>query len=723
MKPFFTRVSLLLIVLFCFSKSSFSQCGATLPNTSNLTVNTSNTILNTYYPGTGNPAKGNTALTVGAPIGNAANIANGDMVLIIQMQGAEYNSTNSDAYGDGVTGGASGYLTSNLAAGTFEYNIVSAYDPGTGLVTLSYGLANNYYTRASSAINGAQRYQLIRVPRYYNITINNNRSVTGVAWDGSAGGVIVLEATNTFAFNSNTATINANALGFRGGGGKRFNGVAAGNSNGATALTNTDYRWNSPVTTTGNTTGGVKGEGIAGTPMYVYVSGTDASTTSIEGYIDGSMGRGAPGNAGGGGTDGQTSSNQYNTGGGGGGNGGSGGRGGSGWDGGAANAATYNTGGFGGSAFAQASEMKIVMGGGGGAGTGNNAAAGTTDYLCSGAAGGGIVIIRARTFTGNGLITANGAASNDITAAGVTDAAGGGGAGGSILVLSNTATITTNTTITATASGGKGGNSTVHFAHGPGGGGGGGVIITNVLSNANLTVSGGANGLTRSTSANGPIDNAYNATTGDPGVRRVLTTAPLLVSPGNATSPCGILPITLQLWNGVYRNEKTYLNWQTDKGVNFSHFVVERSSDGVHYSSLGQVQASTSAALTLQYSFTDIAPAGGINYYRLKMVDTDGRYQYSGIITIRTNVQGFNVAVSPNPFTDNVVVTIESTTDETVQLRVFNNDGKLVWRKSTSVSAGTNVQYFNELQSLPRGIYFIKVNKQHSEASVKLVKQ
>jgi hypothetical protein len=173
----------------------------------------------------------------------------------------------------------------------------------------------------------------------------------------------------------------------------------------------------------------------------------------------------------------------------------------------------------------------------------------------------------------------------------------------------------------------------------------------------------------------------------------------------------------------VYRNDKTYLTWETDKGVNFSHFVIERSSDGAYYTSLGQVQASTSAALTLQYSFTDIAPASGANYYRLKMVDADGTYQYSGIITIRTNVQGFTISASPNPFTNNVVVTIESKTDETVLLRVFNNDGKLVWRKSTSVYTGTNVQYFSELQALPKGIYYIKVNKQNSEASLKLIKQ
>ena len=120
------------------------------------------------------------------------------------------------------------------------------------------------------------------------------------------------------------------------------------------------------------------------------------------------------------------------------------------------------------------------------------------------------------------------------------------------------------------------------------------------------------------------------------------------------------------------------------------------------------MNTSTSAALTLKYSFIDMAPASGTNFYRLKMVDIDGRFEYSGIITIRTNVQGFEVTASPNPFTNNVTITIESKTDETVHLRVFNSDGKLVWRKSTSVYAGTNVQYFSELAALPKAFTILK---------------
>jgi type IX secretion system substrate protein len=724
MKPFFTRVFLLSALLFSFFNKTYSQCG-TAPTTGNSNVNAADRIVNSYYPGTGNPTSGTSTLTVGAldPNGSPTALSNDDMVLIIQMQGADYNSTNSDAYGDGVAGGnASGYLTSNLVAGHYEYNIVSGFNSVTGVITFSYPLANNYYTRAYSAASGTRTYQVIRVRRYYNLTINAGGSITAPAWNGSTGGVVVLEAANVITING---SVTANALGFRGGGGKRFTGTAGGDNGSGGALTNTDYRWASPVTTAANTTGGAKGEGIAGTPMYILKKdSTNATTVFVEGYIDGTMGRGAPGNAGGGGTDGDPAANRFNPGGGGGGNGGAGGKGGSGWDNGAANVNAYPTGGYGGAAFAQGYIQRFVLGGGGGAGTSNNSTAGTTDYLSSGACGGGIIILRGKSYSGNGTVTANGAAANNVSTAGVTDAAGGGGAGGTIVLVTNQTGSVGTHTITASANGGKGGDMSAHWAHGPGGGGGGGLVISNVIPTGSITVNGGANGLTRSASGVATPDIPYGAVAGSIGIKTILTGHQGLANSNNISSPCGVLPITLSMWNGLYKNNKTYLGWQTGESINFSHFVVEHSTDGIHFSSLGQVAAAASpSAPTQLYSFVDASPAGGINYYRLKMVDNDGKYNFSGIITIRTDVKGSNVTASPNPFTDHVVITIESTTDEPVQIRMFNSDGKLVWRKTSFVSAGINAQYFNELQSLPKGIYFIKVIKQHTVAELKLIKQ
>src|SRR5213075_2144324 len=105
---------------------------------------------------------------------------------------------------------------------------------------------------------------------------------------------------------------------FRAGAGRQLAGGAGAN---------TDYR-----TLATNAANGSKGEGIAGTPRYMF-QGTGAPLdTAVEGYPNGSYARGAPGNAGGGGTDGETVSNQQNTGGGGGGNGGNGGKGGNAWN-------------------------------------------------------------------------------------------------------------------------------------------------------------------------------------------------------------------------------------------------------------------------------------------------------------------------------------------------------------------------------------------------------
>src|SRR5262245_31917414 len=118
------------------SYDSFSQCGAK-PTSGSTTISASNTIVHAYYPGTTGGAAGTYTVTVGAADGRstAAGISNGDMVVIMQMQGADITTTNNSRYGDNVNGGdASGYLTTNLVAGYYEYNVVSNYNSGTGQI-------------------------------------------------------------------------------------------------------------------------------------------------------------------------------------------------------------------------------------------------------------------------------------------------------------------------------------------------------------------------------------------------------------------------------------------------------------------------------------------------------------------------------------------------------------------------------------------------------------
>ncbi len=448
---------------------------------------------NTYYPGSGTALAGATQLTLGTlrTGGNTTAIAANDLLLVVQMQGADINTDNLDSYGDGVSGGgANGNLPANFTAGQYEY-VVATGPVTSGVVSIASKLVNNYTSSAAGTTGTATRrsFQVVRIPQYSSLTLTAD--VSPLVWDGSTGGIVALDVAGTLNFNGRT--INATGAGFRGGAGRILKGDATA------GLAGTDYRQPTSVATSGQ-----KGEGTAGTPRYVNNNGA-LLDTGVDGYPSGSNGRGAPGNAGGGGTDTSPTNNSQNDGGGGGANGGQGGRGGNAWQ---SNAAS---GGEPGAAFTPVATNRLVLGGGGGAGSTNDGSgnAANNGFASSGAAGGGIVLLRAGTVTGTGSILANGAnASTTVT----TDGSGGGGAGGSILI---TASSTSNLTLSTIGGNGGSNNPGTGGAHGPGGGGGGGVIYTTSGVTATTSATAGTNGTT--------IDNGATVTFGAaPGIAGVV---------------------------------------------------------------------------------------------------------------------------------------------------------------------------------------------------------
>ncbi|MDP2810856.1 MAG: hypothetical protein Q8O34_11975 [Rhodocyclaceae bacterium] len=428
-------------------------------------------IINTYYPGAASVSAGATAITVGAGSGAATALAQNDLVLVMQMQDAAIDTTNTSAYG----------VASLVNAGKYEYATVSSVAGST--VTLTGGLTNAYTTAAYGA-SGQKTFQVIRVPVYSTATLG---AATAKAWDGSSGGVLAFDIIGTLTLAGATADVSGK--GFRGGGGCRWIG-----DNVTGGLSASDYRRNASTTCPSGAqaagrTNGLKGEGIAGTPRYAY-DGSARVNTGVEGYPNGSTGRGAPANAGGGGTDDDPVNNDENTGGGGGANAGAGGMGGYGWS------APASPGrGIGGTAVSS-SANRLVLGGGAGAATTNN---GTTDgngLNSSGVAGGGIIMVRAGSLSGTGTFSASGA--NNTLSVG-NDGSGGGGAAGSVLAYAAGGL----SGLTVNANGGYGGSNTGGgVEHGPGGGGGGGYVMTSAALAA-CNVNGGLNGTTFSSSAFG----------------------------------------------------------------------------------------------------------------------------------------------------------------------------------------------------------------------------
>jgi uncharacterized repeat protein (TIGR01451 family) len=499
-------------------------------------------VVNAYYPGTGTLTAGGTAsVTLGAASGAAQAIAVGDLLLIMQMQDALINSTNTSSYGHGTPGDPATGSTNLQSSGQFEYVVATSAVPVAGGVLTfkgtgaNGGTLNTYTEAADTAALGQQRFQVIRVPQYTSVTLSSG--LVPLAWTGSVGGVLAIDVSSQLTLGG---TVVADALGFRGGGGITARGAAAG--------ADTDYVTDSPAALpvigardapAGSGANGSKGEGIAGTPHWVAPALGTITTTStaintnqptLEGLPNGSYARGAPGNAGGGGTDGDPvgtpagggNGNDENSGGGAGGNGGTGGLGGYGWN--TFTSVNSTDGGFGGFAF-PATTSALAMGGGGGAGTTNNGSyyisaanngadcgATCTGIYSSGGAGGGIVIVHTGSVTGTGTITSNG----QSTLSTDNDSTGGAGAGGTILFFADSGGLGG---LTVNANGGNGGNAWQIKApgafpgdrHGPGGGGGGGVILLSGVPAA-MTVTGGMNGYTDA------VQDSFGSTPGQAGV-------------------------------------------------------------------------------------------------------------------------------------------------------------------------------------------------------------
>lgn len=480
--------------------------------------------VNTYYPPAAKasiPEGGRSVTLLAVPATDAYNnsfgsqqIKAGDMVLIIQMQDAQINYDNTITYGAGIPNsgpdglGGTGYKHINNT-GYFEYAIATNDVPLTGgnlnfrAAGLNKGTVHAYVNQPGDAYRGKRTFQIVRVPQYSNLLLTSNISTP--PFNGSVGGIVAFDVSGSMNFNGRK--IDASSKGFRGGYGLKAN---SGNNVA-----------NIYAVSSSSTQASGKGEGIAGTPKFMW-DGYNEVTLPEEGLPGGAFGKGAPANGGGGGND-------HNAGGGGGGNGGYGGVGGNGVS---TMGSDFPNGGRPGSTTYQNTPdlKRLIMGGGGGGGDANNSLSGV-----KGGVGGGLVLINVGSITGSGIVLANGG-NGEIGAVGsAPDGAGGGGAGGTVfLKVSNP---DTSSTLTIEAKGGNGGDTPTDKQgnkHGTGGGGGGGLVFFSMSQTAKVSINilGGKAGSTPENS--GEKHGAQDGTNGQ-SIRYNIADLPAYLQSGGAS--------------------------------------------------------------------------------------------------------------------------------------------------------------------------------------------
>lgn len=172
-----------------------------------------------------------------------------------------------------------------------------------------------------------------------------------------------------------------------------------------------------------------------------------------------------------------------------------------------------------------------------------------------------------------------------------------------------------------------------------------------------------------------------------------------------------VLPLQLLQFNGVRTNGASKLTWKTANEINTKNFVVERSKDGVAYHVAGTVNAAGTGGDI--YNFSDVVKFSGTMYYRLKMVDTDGRFTYSSVIVLKETLEN-KVSIYPNPFEQVFTIDIGATDLLNTSANIIDAKG-VVLKKVKLMAIQTQVN----ISGMPKGNYIIQFADGKSQKIVK----
>ena len=195
---------------------------------------------------------------------------------------------------------------------------------------------------------------------------------------------------------------------------------------------------------------------------------------------------------------------------------------------------------------------------------------------------------------------------------------------------------------------------------------------------------------------------------------------PLYLAPAAvfSASTLAALPVKLTEWKATMVNTAVHLQWTSSIEVNSGFFEIERSADGIHFSSIYRVTAAGSSSADIAYSSDDAHPLPGKSFYRLKIVDKDGHTEYAAVLTVSNS---FKTAASIvcNPVHGQLQITNVSTASSLQLWQIVSAAGQSV--KSGRQQAGSMRV---DVAALPAGTYWLQLyNGQQHPQIIPFVKQ
>ena len=183
-----------------------------------------------------------------------------------------------------------------------------------------------------------------------------------------------------------------------------------------------------------------------------------------------------------------------------------------------------------------------------------------------------------------------------------------------------------------------------------------------------------------------------------------------------------VLPLDLLSFTGSQEPGGVALNWQTSNEVNTAYFAVERNDGNNQFDSIGRV-AALSLASGSTYHFTDnsVPPAKEI-FYRLRIVDIDGKVTYSPVISVQgAALPAQALGLAPNPTHNNVTLYLVADAPGTAEISLYSMAGTRVLVQTNTVSKGQNALPIGSIDRLSKGMYVVRMVSGNQTACTKLL--
>jgi hypothetical protein len=167
------------------------------------------------------------------------------------------------------------------------------------------------------------------------------------------------------------------------------------------------------------------------------------------------------------------------------------------------------------------------------------------------------------------------------------------------------------------------------------------------------------------------------------------------------------LPATFLKFNAVYQDKSTLVTWSTAKEIDVAAYEIQRSGDGAGFTKLAVVSAINSTGNN-QYAYTDKQPLKGWNYYKVVIVDKDGKKQLSPVFKVFANA-GKLALIKLFTQPSQVLLELQSDALQNAELQLLSSTGALLKKESMHIEAGM-VRVPVNTSNLASGVYYIKLS-------------